>query len=152
MITTKITVKEYLLTIFYSIEEIKRKNNYLCKIINKEIPKEVLVSNLDKIGTSYKITKPAENIYKKIISIQEEIIELKNRITEANDLIDTLKKPQYKFILKYRYIYGKSFVEISDLMRINKKYVFFLHREALQEFEKIFQKKINVTVDFTKTI
>lgn len=142
MIKTKVTAKEYLLIVFYSIEEIRRKNEYLCKIIEKEAPKQTTTPNLEKVGKSYRIIKSTKSIYEKIIKTQNEIIELKNRITEALYLIEQLRKPQYKDILKYRYIYGKHWGEISDLMRVNDKYVFFLHREALKEFEKIFKKKI----------
>lgn len=137
MVETKITAKEYLLIVFYSIEEIKRKNEYLCKIIAKQAPKNVTVPNLEKVGNSSHHTTSAEFICNKIIEVQNEIIELKKRVSGALELIEKLRKPQHKIVLKYRYIYGKSWSNISDLMQLNDKYIFFLHREALKEFEKI---------------
>lgn len=137
MVQTKITAKEYLLIVFYSIEEIKRKNSYLEKLIEKQAPKDVKIPVLDKIGKGTHSITSADTVCKKIIEIQNEIIILKNRITETSLLIDKLKKAKHKIILTYRYIYGLGWEEISNLMRVNKQYIFWLHREALKEFEKI---------------
>lgn len=142
MVDTKITAKEYLLIVFYSIEEIKRKNNYLEKIINKQAPKDIIVTSFEKIGKNYHhSTVSAEYICNEIIKVQNEIIDLKIRVSEALDFIEKIRKPQYKTVLKLRYINGKHWSEIANLMRLNDKYVFYLHREALKEFEKIWKKE-----------
>lgn len=140
LVDTKITAKEYLLIVFYSIEEIKRKNDYLCKIIDKQAPSSITAIKLEKVGKGSSTIKTAESICNKIVEVQNEIIELKGRVTEALEFIEKIRKPQYKTILKLRYIYGKQWSEISNIMRFNDKYIFYLHREALRAFEKIWKK------------
>ena len=134
MVETKDVTKEYLLQVFYAIENIKYKNKELEKLIAKQAPKDVSVPNLEKVGSFSRKLKSAKTVCNEIIKLQEEIMELKNKVTKAVERINKLRNPQHKTVLLYRYIYGKGWREISDLMRVSERRIFYLHREALKVF------------------
>ena len=134
MVETKDVTKEYLLQVFYAIENIKYKNKELEKLIAKQAPKDVSVPNLEKVGSFSRKLKSAKTVCNEIIKLQEEIMELKNKVTKAVERINKIRNPQYKTVLMYRYIYGKGWREISDLMRVSERRIFYLHREALKVF------------------
>ena len=55
-------------------------------------------------------------------------------------IIDKLDNPLKKRILMERYINGKTWEEVSELVSYAKTSTFRLHGEALEELEEIIQK------------
>lgn len=137
LVQAKLTAKDYLLGIFYTTKEIEEKKRLLADLIKKQAPKDVTIPNLEKIGSNTHCVVASESVCNKIILIQQEIAKLSEKVCEAIDEINKIKTPQERTVLMYRYIYGMRFSEISDLMRLSKSRIFFLHREALKNFEKV---------------
>lgn len=78
--------------------------------------------------------------YMKFIEVSEEInrkiddlIDLKMKVSNQ---IDHLDKPEYRILLRLRYIDLKNFEEIAVKMNYDIRQVTRLHGNALQEFEK----------------
>lgn len=137
MIKAKLSAKDYLLGVFYTTKEIEEKKRLLEDLIKKQAPKDVKIPNLEKIGTITPCIVSSESVCNKIILIQQEIAKLSEKVCEAIDKINKIKTQQERTVLMYRYVYGMRFSEISDLMRLSESRIFFLHREALKNFEKV---------------
>ncbi len=137
MAQAKLSAKDYLLTIFYTIKEIEEKKRLIVELVSKQAPKGITIPNLEKVGSSSHFIAPAENFYQKIVQLQQDIAKLNEKVTEAVKLINTIRPPQQRAILMYRYIYGMQWSKISDLMRLSTGRIFFLHRESLMKFEEI---------------
>lgn len=134
---TQLSVKDYLLDIFYTAEEIKYKNKELERLIAQQAPKKVGVHDLERVGGFSQNLKSAGTVCNEIIKLQEEIISLKNKIAEAIEKINKVRPPQCKTILMYRYIKGMRWSEIADLMGFTERQIYNLHKEAIKIFHEI---------------
>lgn len=129
--------KEYLLNVFYATEEIKYKNKELEKLISRQAPREVGVSQMERVGSFSRNIKSAGTVCNEIIDLQEEIMVLKNKVTEAVEKINKVRPPQCKRVLLYRYINGMRWHEIADLMGFTERQIYNLHKEAIKIFHEI---------------
>ena len=134
---TQLSVKDYLLDIFYTAEEIKYKNKELERLIAQQAPKKVGVPDLERVGSFSQNLKSAGTVCNEIIKLQEEIINLKNKVAEAVEKINKVRTPQHKRVLLYRYINGKRWSEIADLMGFTERQIYNLHKEAIKIFHEI---------------
>lgn len=71
---------------------------------------------------------------------KKSIEELEEQKQAALAIIDKLDNPLKKRILMERYINGKTWEEVSELVSYAKTSTFRLHGEALEELEEIIQK------------
>jgi hypothetical protein len=80
----------------------------------------------------------------------DEVIDIENLLNEKKTMCNKLIMSTYKIIIqiseeKYRrvlieyYFNCRTWSGVSDVMHLNKRWVFRLHGRALQEFEKIFK-------------
>ena len=133
------SVKDYLLSIFYTIKEIKEKERLLEDLIKRQSPKPVTIPNLEKIGNSLPSIISANSVYNQIIKLKQEIAKLNETVNEAIEIINKIEQPQLRTILDYRYIKGLHFSKIAQIMSYTERQIFNLHTLALRECEKIFQ-------------
>lgn len=136
------TAKEYL----EQVKEIDSKIKRLASL--KERLKECMYSsagspegervqvsrNIDKFGSLY---ARIDNIEREINERKEEMTDLRVKLAlDIDELSDFIQKQ----VLINRYIYLKSWQEISAKIGYTKGYIFQLHKEALKEFEKIYNE------------
>ena len=133
------SVKDYLLSIFYTIKEIKEKERLLEDLIKRQSPKPVTIPNLEKIGNSLPFIISANSVCNQIVKLQQEIAELNKKVNEAIEFINQIKQPQLRLVLNYRYIKGLHFNKIAQIMCYTERQIFNFHTLALKECEKIFQ-------------
>lgn len=129
--------KEYLNQIRYTNQEIQSRVEE-----RNELRQAVMIKTssfqTDKVQESG--TTNFDDKYMKFIEVSEEINE---QVDELFDLrlrvsneIDRLEKPEYRILLRMRYINLKTFEEIAVKMNYDIRQVTRLHGNALQEFEK----------------
>lgn len=58
---------------------------------------------------------------------------------KARVYIEYLHDYRYSYILKERYICGKTWQHIVEQMYLDRRWVFRLHKEALDAFDKVYQ-------------
>lgn len=71
---------------------------------------------------------------REIDALIDKYIDTKNRIIGE---IHALEDERFVRVLYYRYVEYLTYNDIAERMNYSKDYVFRLHREALQEFERI---------------
>lgn len=137
MVETKLSSKDYLLQVYYTVESIKYKNKELEKLINRQAPKDVSVPELDRVGGFSRNLKSAGTVCNEIIELQEEIMRLKEKVSEAIEKINKVYPPQCKTVLMYRYIKGMRWSEIAGLMGFTERQVYNLNIKAIKIFHEI---------------
>lgn len=95
-----------------------------CSSDYSDIPKSSLKGN-DKIQT-------AVEMMERISCEIEKFIFLKNNV---EDSINTIDDEDLKLILRYRYIDGLKWAEISDKMMLNIRWIYRLHNRALERIK-----------------
>lgn len=133
------TAKEYL-------ERVKKIDSKINRLTTRrERLKECMYSfsespEGERVQTSRNVDKFG-SLYAKIDDIEREIKERKEEITnlqiELALEIDELPDFNQKQVLVNRYVYLKSWQEISKKVGYSEGYIFQLHRQALKEFEKV---------------
>lgn len=58
---------------------------------------------------------------------------------KARVYIECLQDYRYSYILKERYICGKTWRHIAEQMYLDRRWVFRLHKKALDAFDKVYQ-------------
>lgn len=84
---------------------------------------------------------PMENAVVKIIDLENDIdrdidklVDLK---LELISFISRLENPTYRLLLELRYLEGKTWEEVAEIMNYDLRLVYRLHGRALQEAEKL---------------
>lgn len=72
--------------------------------------------------------------------IDEEIAMLMNELRQANRLISRIKNRKQQDVLRFRYLNGWSWEKISRAMQYNRRWIYQLHREALDECDRLMQQ------------
>ena len=67
-------------------------------------------------------------------------IEFKNKVLK---IIDSIPDEQIKFVMYYRYICGDKFDLIAKKMGVTYQYVWKLHKNGVQTFDKLFENAYN---------
>ena len=126
------TAKEYL----ERIREIDREIDLLIAERNRtlDIVLQITVDPSDVRAQSGSISSRVENAAIRMIDLSEKIdkkideyIDMK---AEAGRLIDRLDDSRYRAVLKYRYIDGMKWREISKRMCFDERWVLRLHEDA----------------------
>lgn len=118
---------------------IKKKIRYLeleldrYKVMMNSIPQPSYGTvRVDKTpSTETPNQKALEKYYETQDKIAEKKAELERVIAEITTVIDELENDDYKTLLKERYIMGKSFVEIGQIMFISYATIKRWHRISL---------------------
>lgn len=129
--------KEYLNQIRYTNQEIQSRVEE-----RNELRQAVMIKTssfqTDKVQESG--TTNFDDKYMKFIEVSEEINEQVDKLFDlrlrVSNEIDRLEKPEYRILLRMRYINLKTFEEIAVKMNYDIRQVTRLHGNALQEFEK----------------
>lgn len=58
-------------------------------------------------------------------------------LDQIYDLIETLKNPRQKAVIKLHYIFGESWEEVAVSIGVKKRMVLYIHGKALSELRKI---------------
>ncbi|RLK63168.1 DUF1492 domain-containing protein [Atopobacter sp. AH10] len=82
-----------------------------------------------------------DDTYAKIIDLSNEIDSMVDRLVDmkvkVTRLIDQLEDRRNRAVLSYRYVAGKRWEEIAEIMGYEVRWVYRLHGQALKEFDKI---------------
>ena len=71
-------------------------------------------------------------------NVEKLTIEFCNLRRQAIQYIAKVPDDDEKLILTYRYVIGKTWAEIANIMGVTLRYTYSLHGNALKSFEKIF--------------
>lgn len=106
---------------------------------------EYLRSLAEKVTTTYIHAKTHEykqhdntaTLIAKIVDMQQEIDKKINRLIdlrkEAKAKINALNNPNYQQVISLRYIEGKTWEQIAEIMHYTLRWIYILHGRALQK-------------------
>ena len=95
----------------------------------------------ERIGSSgnRNIEAPFVKTFEKIMlledRINQEIDRLVDLIVEIGEAINKLEKPAESLLLKYRYLDGMEWIDISQALAVSYRTVHRIHAAALKKFE-----------------
>ena len=73
-------------------------------------------------------------------ALEEKVKRLAETEFEILAMICSLSETKGQTILQMRYLEDMKWGEIANQLILSKPYIYEIHREALEEFERIFQK------------
>lgn len=114
---------------------------------NKKMYSEKLdrLSKLQEKSNIYEINTESGKIVRKDIKVLiNELISLSNEIKFIESIIKNLNQPS-SFILMYKYEKNLSIGEIANELGYSTKRIYQLHILALNEFNKIYDNKVENT-------
>lgn len=114
---------------------------------NKKMYSEKLdrLSKLQEKSNIYEINTESGKIVRKDIKVLiNELISLSNEIKFIESIIKNLNQPS-SFILMYKYEKNLSIGEIANELGYSTKRIYKLHILALNEFNKIYDNKVENT-------
>jgi len=86
-----------------------------------------------------------ENAIMKLIDLEHEIdadidrlVDLKR---EMASFIDKLENPYYSMLLELRYLGGRTWENVADIMDYDVRWIYRLHGKALKEAERLLKEK-----------
>lgn len=71
------------------------------------------------------------------IEINKEVDALVNKRREVNKTISAIKDSRYRSVLELVYVNGMRVEEVADIMHYDRKYIYTLRENAIEEFEKV---------------
>jgi seryl-tRNA synthetase len=130
------TAKEYLNQAYHIDQRINSKLEQVQSLRELATKATTTLSDTPPSG-SRNVTRMSDLIAK-MVDLEEEInadiddlVDLKAEITAA---IKSMHNPDYETVLELRYLCFKSWEEIAGAMHYHRKYIFELHRNALNSF------------------
>ena len=130
-------VKEYLQQLFWMEDEVK-------DLINQRIlinSNTMRVSKLKDVNVQSSQVRTVEDTYLSLIDfsikIQQKGDELLNLKIQISSQIDQMHTPEYRRVLRYRYLMGFSWKKVAEMMGYDERHIYRIHGNALQEFNNI---------------
>ena len=130
-------VKEYLQQLFWMEDEVK-------DLINERIllnSNTMRVSKLKDVNVQSSQIRTVEDTYLSLIDfsikIQQKGDELLNLKIQISSQIDEMHTPEYRRVLRYRYLMGFSWKKVAELMGYDERHIYRIHGNALQEFKSL---------------
>ena len=130
-------VKEYLQQLFWMEDEVK-------DLINERIllnSNTLRVSKLKDVNIQSSQVRTVEDTYLSLIDfsikIQQKGDELLNLKIQISSQIDEMHTPEYRRVLRYRYLMGFSWKKVAELMGYDERHIYRIHGNALQEFKSL---------------
>lgn len=130
-------VKEYLQQLFWMEDEVK-------DLINERIllnSNTLRVSKLKDVNVQSSQVRTVEDTYLSLIDfsikIQQKGDELLNLKIQISSQIDEMHTPEYRRVLRYRYLMGFSWKKVAELMGYDERHIYRIHGNALQEFKNV---------------
>ena len=130
-------VKEYLQQLFWMEDEVK-------DLINERIllnSNTMRVSKLKDVNVQSSQIRTVEDTYLSLIDFSikiqqkgDELLKLKIQISSQ---IDEMHTPEYRRVLRYRYLMGFSWKKVAELMGYDERHIYRIHGNALQEFKSL---------------
>ena len=130
-------VKEYLQQLFWMEDEVK-------DLINQRIlinSNTMRVSKLKDVNVQSSQIRTVEDTYLSLvdfsIKIQQKGDELLKLKIQISSQIDEMHTPEYRRVLRYRYLMGFSWKKVAELMGYDERHIYRIHGNALQEFKNV---------------
>ncbi|WP_051221210.1 DUF1492 domain-containing protein [Eremococcus coleocola] len=130
-------VKEYLQQLFWMEDEVK-------DLINERIllnSNTLRVSKLKDVNVQSSQVRTVEDTYLSLIDfsikIQQKSDELLNLKIQISSQIDEMHTPEYRRVLRYRYLMGFSWKKVAEMMGYDERHIYRIHGNALQEFKSL---------------
>ena len=130
-------VKEYLQQLFWMEDEVK-------DLINERIllnSNTLRVSKLKDVNVQSSQVRTVEDTYLSLvdfsIKIQQKGDELLKLKIQISSQIDEMHTPEYRRVLRYRYLMGFSWKKVAELMGYDERHIYRIHGNALQEFQNL---------------
>ena len=133
------TAKEYFQGIYQAESELKSLRARLAHYedLGLTITSDTSAVGGHQAGTS-RVELAAVGMVDSMRALQDRISSYAARITEAEELINSIPQEKYRQILTYRYLCGWSFKSISDELRYtDPNSIYRAHGWALSEAQKI---------------
>lgn len=135
------TTKEYLQQVYAAERKIKylqsRREQLRSEMFSVKSPAGSM--NPDKVQSSITGDK-LERLIARVDTLERGIVDELNRLFELQERIskeiDRVQKQKYRYVLRARYINFQRWERIAVDMDVSVRYVYMLHGQALQAFEK----------------
>ena len=73
-------------------------------------------------------------------NINSRIIYLLETKKDILNFVESMEDPRYRCVLMHRYVNNYTFEKISQIMYINERWVYRIHKKALEEADKMLLK------------
>lgn len=100
----------------------------MCKLTDKDF-----YETMESEDTAIKLK--AEDVVEDI----KELVLMRERLSRQ---IDRLSKPEYIYVLRFRYFSNYSWQMIANQMHYAKRYIFSIHNHALDELDQIIKEDL----------
>jgi len=134
-----VNAKEYLSQAFQLDQRINSKLEQVSMLRDLAL-KTTSVLQDDKVQST-KQQSPMETALVKLMSLEEEInndvdqlIDLKR---ELATFVSEMENPSYRLLLELRYLSGSTWEEVAVIMGYDVRWVYRLHRKALDEATRL---------------
>lgn len=135
--------KEYLRQLL-NLERLIEAKRLECERLDAMSKKVTSVLSNCKVDSSH--SNRNEDIVIRVIELKKDISEqMKAYVklqTKISKEIDEIENVRYRSLLIMRYVNCLKFEEISEKMHYGMRWVLTLHKEALKEFDRLHNKKI----------
>lgn len=130
--------------------DIQRKKNYLTRYHGISIEIDQLRFSLDRLQdkaervTSIIRDMPSRSVGEDISDIIAKKIELESKVKELlsealnvrleiENIIKLISNPEYRAILRYKYIENMTFEEIAEKTMYSNRNIYYMHDKAIKE-------------------
>ena len=144
------TARQYLMEVIKLKEKIRNLSEDIEALRTKAEGLKAITYDKERVQTSPEDRMPDYAV--EIVQICEEmgktIVSCQRQIQIRQEMIDKLNSPKQREVLRWRYIRDNDgrqyyFSEIADEMGVEDiSSVFKLHKRAMENFQKIYKKKI----------
>lgn len=142
------TAKEYLNQLIAMDNRINRKQQRLATL--RDVAMNTTPNYTDEAVQRTREKSPLENIMSKIVDLDREIDEdidaLVDFKAEVWDQLDKLEDETQKRILWLHYAERMSWTKVAVEMSFTTRYVYIIHKAALDELDKILKKFTGISV------
>lgn len=128
------TAKDFLEQAFIAHQEIELRLEEMARLQSLATRTTSTLKSTPCISTSAtsKIEKVIADMQEKANRLADEIQELSKITDEVSCVVDKIKNPVEKRILKFRYVNFFSWKQIALIMKISNSHLFRLHNDALK--------------------
>lgn len=136
------TAKQYLRQIYLISARIKRLSEqreqiraemFSIKSVSGEMNPDKVLSSIEG-DSMLRLIARVDEIEREIVKEMERLQKKRARMSKK---IETLPEDKYREVLHQRYIMCRKWEDIAEQMNVSVRYVYMLHGQALQSFQKI---------------
>lgn len=109
-------------------------------LLNAQLSRSGFRAGNDPVKVSLNVTAGQDAVIRLVEAKEElerEVARLEAKKQEITDTIAGVEDPMQNAVLELRYLNGRSFDEIAEILEYTERWIYASHRQALREVQRI---------------